>query len=188
MSTRSPSQPAAAARKQLSDDDRIFRDPALDAATPSDDPLVRFVGKHWRLLLILVAVYGAVWYGQIVYRQAQSRRSDRASQGYARAHESFERLLSAQRALVAAETAMAGVYVPSATESSSTASESAKEKQGKLAEQLESANKSREEARTALVEQLKIVSDEGAQYKTIAGLYGALAQPRRARGRLLKVR
>lgn len=174
MSTGSPSQRASAPTKQMSDDDRIFRDPALDAISPSDDPLVRFVGKHWRLLLVLVAVYGAVWYGQIVYRQAQSRRADRAAEGYKRAQETFEQFLTAQRAVVAAESAAPGAS--SAPETQTTAADAAKDAKGKTAEQLESAKKSRDDARKALVEQLKIVSDQRGNYERIAGLLGALAQ------------
>lgn len=183
MSTGSPSQRAAVSSKRLSDDDRIFRDPALDATTPSDDPLVRFVSKYWRLLLLFVVAYGALWYGQIVYRQAQARRADRASEGYVRARESFDQFLSAQRALITAEGASAAASKSPATDTPQTTADAEKDTQSKLSEQLESAKKSRDEARTALVEQLKIVTDQGGTYERIAGLYGALAQAAAGEGR-----
>lgn len=176
MSTGLSSQRAAASGKRISDDDRIFRDPALDAFIPTDDPLVRFVGKYWRLLLVLLVAYGAVWLGQIAYRQNRTRRADRASEAFARAHETFERFLSAQRVFVGAQGAGSAGTASPATEAGQATGDAAKEKQGELAKRIESARKNRDDARATLVEQLKIVEDEGGNYERIGHLYEALAQ------------
>ena len=162
-SHRPPSLSSSISPTSGSDDDRLYRDPALDQSTPSEDPLVRFLGKNWRFIVAAVAVYGLVWYGQVVYRQAQSRRAERASEGLARVRESYEQLVSAQESLIAAQRGGAKDDAPKADDA-------------KRATEVNDAQLRRDEARAALDERLKILSDQGGAFERMAAVYDTLSR------------
>lgn len=162
-SPSTPSLSSSASPTSGIDDDRLYRDPALDQSTPSEDPLVQFLGKYWRVLVALVALYGLVWYGQIVYRQAQSRRAERASEGLASVRESYEQLISAQESLIAAQR---GGAKDDATKADVEKRET----------ELKDAQLRRDEARSSLGERLKILSDQGGAFARMASVYETLSR------------
>lgn len=165
--SRSSSSASSASNPELvRDDDRLYTDPALTAATPSDDPLVRFLGKHWRLLAAILAIYGIVWAGQFLYRESRLRRAEKGSEELARVKESYERLVTAQDALISAQRDQA-----SADPAKGDSSKAGSGKEGASVEELSS---KRAEARTALDERVRIVEDQGGLFADLGGLYYAL--------------
>jgi hypothetical protein len=162
-SHRSTSLSSSVSPTSGSDDERLYRDPALDQSTPSEDPLVRFLVKNWRILVAAVAVYGLVWYGQVVYRQSQSRRAERASEGLARVRESYEQLVSAQESLIAAQRGGAK-------------DDATKADDAKAVTEVKDAQLRRDEARSSLDERLKILADQGGAFTRMASVYETLSR------------
>lgn len=158
MAGRSPSSPSS----DVIDHDRIFRDPAITDAVASDDPLMKFLGRHWRLLLVLVFGYALVWFLQVAIREAKNRRAEQASEALTKVEDSFAQFLSANSEMISA----AGGAVEAV----------AKTGEKNHSEKTEAARKRRDDERALLDERIKIVSEQGGTYAEIGQLYGTIAR------------
>ncbi len=155
---RSPSSSSS----DVIDHDRIFRDPAITDAVASDDPLMKFLSRHWRLMLVLVFGYAVVWFLQVAIREAKNRRAEQASEALAKVEDSFAQFLTANSEMISG--------------ASSTVQTDAKTGEKSQAEKTEAARKRRDDERALLDERIKIVSEQGGTYAEIGQLYGAIAQ------------